>query len=57
MDYYFIDRIHRCGTQVLLWGARGAFLTAAAMVVMIVAVGLWSLGSYISLTYEGILEI
>jgi hypothetical protein len=57
MDYYFIDRIHWCGTQVLLWGARGAFLTSAAMVVMIVAVGLWSLGSYISLTYEGILEI
>jgi hypothetical protein len=35
--------MHQRGTKGLRWGARGSFLPAAAMVVM-VAVGSWSLG-------------
>ncbi len=35
--------MHQRGTKGLMWGARGSFPPAAAMVVM-VAVGTWSLG-------------
>ena len=35
--------MHQRGTKGLMWGARGSFPPAAAMVVM-VAVGSWSLG-------------
>jgi len=35
--------MHQRGTKSLMWGARGSFPPAAAMVVM-VAVGSWSLG-------------
>ena len=35
--------MHQRGMKGLMWGARGSFLPAAAMVVM-VAVGGWSLG-------------
>jgi len=35
--------MHQRGTKGLMWGARGSFPLAAAMVVM-VAVGSWSLG-------------
>ena len=38
-----ITPTHQRGTKGLMWGARGSFLPAAAMVVM-VAVGSWSLG-------------
>jgi hypothetical protein len=35
--------MHQCGTKGLMWGARGSCPPAAAIVVM-VAVGSWSLG-------------
>jgi hypothetical protein len=36
--------MHQRGTLGLMWGARGSFAPAAAMVVMVLAVGSWLLG-------------
>ena len=54
---YSIDPTWQRGTQFLLWGDRGLFPQVAAVVVMTVVVGHWSLDSYISWPTVGLLEI